>query len=191
MATRAPAKKPSAAKKTSPASSKRTPARAARSKDACDLLEADHKAVRKLFDEYRTLTESRGRAAQTQKRVLAERICTALTVHMQLEEEIFYPAARGAIKDKALLNEATVEHASARDLVAQIRGMDASDELFDARVQVLGEYVDHHVKEERTELFPKVRKSRLNLLALREELERRKEQLMMDTMPKALEAEAV
>ena len=177
MATRAPVKKQPAAKKSAAASSRRTPARAARSKDACDLLEADHKTVRKLFDEYRTLCESRARSAQAKKRELAQRICRELTVHTQIEEEIFYPAARGAIKDKALLNEAMVEHASARELIAQILEMDDSDELFDARVQVLGEYMDHHIKEERSEMFPKVRQSRLNLLALREELEQRKEQL--------------
>jgi len=190
MATRASAKKQPAAKKSAGSSSSRTPARATRSKDACDLLEADHKAVRKLFDEYRALCESRARSAQTQKRELAQRICRELTVHTQIEEEIFYPAARGAIKDKALLNEATVEHASARELIEQIQSMDDSDELFDARVQVLGEYVEHHVKEERTQLFPKVRQSRLNLLALREELEQRKEQLMSQ-MLEPDEAEAV
>lgn len=174
MATRAPVKKQAAAKK----SAAKTPTRQARQKDACDLLEADHRAVRKLFDEYRSLSESRARSALAKKRDLAERICLELTVHTMIEEEIFYPAARGVVKDKSLLNEATVEHASARDLIEQIRGMDESDELFDAKVLVLGEYVEHHIKEERGELFPKVRQSRLNLLALREELEQRREQLL-------------
>lgn len=190
MATRAPAKKQPAAKKSAASPSTRTPARAARSKDACDLLEADHKAVRKLFDEYRTLSESRARGALAKKQALAERICLELMVHTQLEEEILYPAARGALKDKSLLNEAIVEHASARELIEQIRGMDGSDELFDARVLVLGEYVEHHVKEERTEMFPKLRESRLNLLALREELEQRKEQLMSQ-MQEPAETDAV
>lgn len=187
MATRAPAKKQTAARKSAAPS---RPARQVRQKDACDLLEADHKAVRKLFDEYRALTESRARSAQAKKRDLAERICMELTVHTMIEEEIFYPAARGAIKDKSLLNEASVEHASARDLIAQIRDMDEGDELFDAKVLVLGEYVDHHVKEERAELFPKVRESRLNLMALREELEQRREQLMSQMQDEA-EAELV
>ena len=175
MATRAPAKKAIAANKTTA----KTPARtAARQKDACDLLEADHKMVRKMFDEFRMLTESRARSAQAKKHELAERICTELTVHTLLEEEVFYPAARSVIKDKSLLNEASVEHASARELIEQIRSMDASDELFDAKVRVLGEYVAHHVKEERSELFPRLRESRLNLVALREELEQRKGQLI-------------
>lgn len=186
MATRAPAKKATAAKK----SAAKSPARATRQKDACDLLDADHKAVRKLFDEYRTLSESRARGALAKKQQLAEQICLALTVHAQIEEEIFYPAARAVVKDKSLLNEATVEHASTKDLIEQIRGMDPSDDLFDAKVQVLGEYVDHHVKEERGELFPKVRESRLNLVALRDELEQRKEQLTGD-MQELGEAEAV
>ena len=176
MATRAPSPKTSPAKKSPVASTART----ARAKDACDLLEADHKAVRKLFDEYRTLAGSRARSAVAKKQELAAQICMELTVHAQLEEEIFYPAARGVVKDKSLLNEASVEHASTKDLITQIRAMDASDALFDAKVLVLGEYVDHHVKEERNELFPKVRESRLNLLALREELAQRKEQLMSE-----------
>lgn len=171
MATRAPAKKTTAAKKAA--------ARSARQKDACDLLEADHRAVRKMFSDYRALGTSRARSALASKRELASRICTALEVHAQLEEEIFYPAARGALKDKSLLQEATVEHASARDLIEQLRSMDVSDELFDAKVQVLGEYVAHHIQEERSEMFPRMRQSRLNLVALREALEQRRQQLMV------------
>ncbi len=189
MATRAPAKKASAAKKS--AASKKAPARpAARQKDACDLLDADHKAVRKLFDEFRSLTESRARSAQAKKRELAERICMELTVHTQIEEEIFYPAARGAIKDKSLLNEATVEHDSARELMAKIRAMEEGHDMFDATVLVLAEYVDHHVKEERSELFPKMRQTRVNLVALRDELEQRRMQLM-EQMQEQAETEEV
>ena len=170
-----------AAKKSSPASAKKAPAKspvpAKREKDACDLLDADHKAVKALFKEYDTLTESRSRSP-AKKRELADRICKELTVHATIEEEIFYPAARNAIKDNALMNEATVEHASAKDLIAQIKAMDASDEMFDAKVTVLGEYIDHHVKEERTEMFVKVRKTKLDLLKLGEQLQFRKEALM-------------
>lgn len=176
MATKTAAKKaPASAKKTTVA---KAPARKSpRAKDACDLLDADHKAVKKMFEEFRTLSEGRGRST-AKKRELAQRICTELLVHTQIEEEIFYPAARGAIKDNALMNEAMVEHASAKDLIEQIQNMDEADELFDARVLVLGEYIDHHVKEERNELFPKVRQSRLDLVGMREELEARKEELM-------------
>lgn len=178
MATRAPAKKAGA--KSAASKSAATPARkAARQKDACDLLDADHKAVKKMFEDYKTLSEGRSRSS-SKKRELADQICMELTVHAQLEEEIFYPAARGAIKDNPLLNEAMVEHASAKDLIAQIREMDESDEMFDAKVLVLGEYIEHHVKEERNEIFPKVRKSRLDLVGMRDELQSRKEELMAE-----------
>ena len=174
MATRAAAKKSSPTKAIrAPAKS---PARAKRQKDACDLLDADHKAVKARFKEYETLTESRSRSS-AKKRQLADRICRELSVHATVEEEIFYPAARKVIKDNPLINEATVEHASAKELIAQIRGMDPSDEMFDANVTVLGEYIDHHVKEERTEMFPKVRKTKLDLGRLGEQLEQRKKVL--------------
>ena len=172
MATTAAAKKPSTAS-------------ARRPKDACDLLDADHKAVKALFREYESLTESRSRST-AKKRQLADQICRELTVHATLEEEIFYPAVRKAIKDNALLNEAVVEHASAKDLIAQIKGMDPADELFDAKVTVLGEYIDHHVKEERTEMFTKARASKLDLAGLAEQLKQRKEELMAQEEGKAV-----
>lgn len=168
-----------AATKSSPATAPpaTSTARPKRQKDACDLLEADHKAVKALFNDYAALTESRSRSP-AKKRQLADQICQALMVHTAIEEDIFYPAARSALKDNALMNEAMVEHASARDLIAQIQGTDARDEMFDARVTVLGEYIDHHVREERTEMFAKARKSRLDLVKLREQLEARKKTLM-------------
>lgn len=175
MATTAAVKKPSTVSaKATPA---RAPAKAKRQKDACDLLDADHKAVKALFKEYESLSESRSRST-TKKRQLADQICKELTVHATLEEEIFYPAVRKAIKDNDLLNEATVEHASAKDLIAQIKGMDPADELFDAKVTVLGEYIDHHVKEERTEMFPKARASKLDLTSMATQLQQRKDELM-------------
>ena len=148
-------------------------------KDACDLLDADHRAVKKMFKEYEELTSSRGRTAAQKKMELARQICHELTVHAQIEEEIFYPALRAAFKDTDLLAEAEVEHQTAKDLIAQIEGMDEADEMFDAKVTVLGEYIDHHVKEERNEIFPKARSTRrLDLLAMRDELMQRKEELM-------------
>jgi hemerythrin superfamily protein len=148
-------------------------------KDACDLLDADHKAVKKLFKAYEELMKSRGRTVAQKKMDLAHQICNELTVHAQIEEEIFYPALRAAIKDTDMLAEAEVEHASAKDLIAQIEGAGAVDEMFDAKVTVLGEYIDHHVKEERNEMFPKARSARkLDLIALRDQLQARKEELM-------------
>ena len=150
-----------------------------REKDACDLLDADHRAVKKMFKEFEELTQSRARSAAQKKLELARRICMELTVHAQLEEEIFYPRLREVLKDTDMIAEAEVEHQSAKDLIAQIQGMGESDEMFDAKVKVLGEYIDHHVKEERNEIFPKARSARkLDLIGMRDQLMERKEELM-------------
>jgi hemerythrin superfamily protein len=154
-------------------------------RDACDLLDADHKAVKKMFKEYEELTSSRSRSASQKKKDLAQQICQELTVHAQVEEEIFYPAVRGALKETDLIDEAAVEHQTAKDLIAQIQAAGEPDEMFDAKVKVLGEYIDHHVKEERGEIFPKARAAKkLDLVAMREELETRKAELLseMDAM---------
>jgi hemerythrin superfamily protein len=148
-------------------------------KDACDLLDTDHKNVKKMFKAYEELMGSRGRTVGQKKMELARQICQELTAHAQVEEEIFYPALRAVIKDTDLLAEAEVEHASAKDLIAQIEAASEADEMFDAKVTVLGEYIDHHVKEERNEIFPKARAARkLDLVAMREQIEQRKEELM-------------
>lgn len=154
---------------------------ATRAKDACDLLDADHRAVKKMFKEFEELTSSRARNAAQKKMELARQICMELTVHARIEEEIFYPALRDAIKDTDLLDEAEVEHQSAKDLIAQIEEATEPDEKFEAKVKVLGEYIDHHVKEERSEIFTKARSARkLDLVAMRDELEARKEELMTE-----------
>ena len=147
--------------------------------DACSLLDADHRNVKKMFKAYEELTGSRAASAEQKKRDLAAQICMELTVHAQIEEEIFYPALREALKDTGLIDEAEVEHASAKDLIAQIQEAAAVDDMFDAKVTVLGEYIDHHVKEERNEMFVKARAARgLDLVAMREKLASRKEALM-------------
>jgi len=149
--------------------------------DACTLLDADQRKVKKMFKDYEELTQSRAKSATEKKRALAQEICIELTVHAQVEEEIFYPAAREAIKDTDLLDEAEVEHASAKDLIAQIQDADTIDDMFDAKVKVLGEYIDHHVKEERNELFPKARAAKkLDLVGMRAQIEARKEELMAE-----------
>jgi hemerythrin-like domain-containing protein len=101
-----------------------------------------------------------------------------LTVHAAIEEEIFYPAAREVDDVNALLNEAEVEHGTAKDLIATLDSMDASDEMFSATFTVLSEYIKHHVKEEENELFPKIKKSDLDLDALGMELAARADELM-------------
>lgn len=151
---------------------RKTPRRATRAPDAIALLKADHKKVSGLFAQFE---KSRSAA---KKKALVEQICTELSVHAQIEEEIFYPAVKAALKDKELVPEATVEHASVRDLIAQVEGRNPDGELFDAKLKVMAEYVKHHVKEEQNEMFPKVRNSRLDLAALGEQMAARKEALM-------------
>ncbi len=149
--------------------------------DACSLLDTDHKNVKKLFTAYDELVGSKAASATAKKRQLAQQICAELTVHTQIEEEIFYPAVREAIKETDLLDEAEVEHASAKDLIAQIQDAEEIDEMFDAKVKVLGEYIDHHVKEERNEMFPKARAAKgLDLVTMRELMAARKEELMAE-----------
>jgi iron-sulfur cluster repair protein YtfE (RIC family) len=148
----------------------------AKKNDAVDLLDADHIAVKKLFTAYKKLCEND--ASAEGRRDLAEQICKELTVHAQIEEEIFYPELREATEADGLLDEAEVEHSTAKDLIAQISGMSPDDDLYDARVTVLGEYIDHHVKEEREQIFVKARKSKLDLVAMADELSERKMELM-------------
>jgi iron-sulfur cluster repair protein YtfE (RIC family) len=129
---------------------------ASRSTNALTLLRKDHKIVSELFDEFERKS-SRGSSAALKE--LAEKICAELTVHAQVEEEIFYPTLREAFPEhEDVLDEAAVEHASVKELVGKIQSGEQS-ELFEAQVCVLGEYVRHHVKEEHA-LFTKIQKSR-------------------------------
>ena len=146
--------------------------------DAVDLLDADHIAVKKLFDEYKKLAEAKAPAGQ--RKDLADRICMELTVHAQIEEEVFYPPVREATGKDDMMDEADVEHAGAKDLIAQIAAMNADESHFDAKVKVLGEMIDHHVKEEREKMFPEARKSDLDLVALAEQLKTRKAQVQRE-----------
>lgn len=140
--------------------------------DAIKLLKDDHKEVKNYFKQYETLEDD------ADKQALADKICLALTIHAQIEEEIYYPATREAIDDDDLLDEAEVEHASAKQLIAEIQSMKAGARLFDAKITVLGEYIDHHVEEEEGEMFPESRDSDLDLKALGAQLATRKEELM-------------
>jgi hemerythrin superfamily protein len=175
-AKKAPAKKSPA--KKSPARKSAAPAkRSTRSQaDATTLLAKDHKDVRALFKRYEKL--SKAEADGSERQALAEQICRMLTVHAQIEEEIFYPAVREAEVDEDLLDEAEVEHASAKDLIGQIQSMQPDDDLYDAKVTVLGEYINHHVEEEEGEMFRKARRAKVDMVNLGEQLMQRKEQLM-------------
>jgi hypothetical protein len=137
------------------------------------MLKEDHTKVEGLFARFE---KTRGDA---QKEKLAGTICEELKIHTTIEEELFYPAAREALKqaDMELLEEAQVEHDSAKVLIEQIEAGSPSDENYDALVKVLGEYVKHHVKEEQNEMFPKVRQTDLDLVALGDRMKKRKESL--------------
>jgi hemerythrin superfamily protein len=136
--------------------------------DAIAILTADHKKVKKLFKEYEKLKED---GDPSEKEELVAQICAELTLHAEAEESIFYPAVRAAIDEEDLLDEAEVEHATAKDLIAQLEGGDSSDPLYDAKVKVLSEYIDHHVKEEEDEMFPKAKKAKMDMEALGEEIQ--------------------
>ncbi len=144
--------------------------------DAVSLLSADHAEVKQMFETYGQLVDEN--ADDEQRGELARKICSMLTVHAEIEEEIFYPAMRDSIDDDLALDEAEVEHASAKELIEQIEAMDPGDALYDAKVIVLGEYVDHHVQEEENEMFPQAEKSGIDLDGLGAELASRKRELM-------------
>ncbi|HEX3524486.1 MAG TPA: hemerythrin domain-containing protein [Stellaceae bacterium] len=144
------------------------------SRNAFDVLEQDHREVEEWFDEYDELKDS----DEDRKAELAEKICLALKVHAQMEEEIFYPRAREATKDNDLIDEAIVEHATVKNLIAEIEEMDVGEELFDAKVRVLGEMVKRHIREEEEELFPELQSAKMDLDAVGKELAERKEELI-------------
>jgi hemerythrin superfamily protein len=141
---------------------------------AIELLEHDHREVEAYFEEFEDLED------EAAKSELAQKICMALTVHMQIEEEIFYPQARKATKDDDLLDEAVVEHAGAKNLIAEIEEMKPGEDLFDAKVKVLGEMIQHHVEEEEQELFPEVEGSGIDFEAVGAEMAKRKAELMKE-----------
>ena len=156
--------------------SKTTPRSGTKPTDATKLLEADHKTVKALFKEYDKLVEDGAGAGE--KQVLAQQICTELKVHTTIEEELFYPAARDVLgEDEDLVDEADVEHAGAKELIAQIEASSPDDQHYDAKVKVLSEQIDHHVKEEEGEMFPKLRKTELDLTTLGEAMLVRKDEV--------------
>jgi len=142
--------------------------------DPIKMLAADHKNVKALFKEFKAMKED---GSGEEKAALVKQICDALTVHAQIEEELFYPAVRAAIEDEDLMDEALVEHAGAKELIAQLQQMDPDDELYDAKVTVLGEQINHHVEEEEGEMFPKAKKAKVNTEELGAELTARKQEL--------------
>jgi hemerythrin superfamily protein len=143
-----------------------------KAQEATAMLRADHKRVSELFTQY-----EKTRSAAKKKEIVTQ-ICTELTVHAEVEEEIFYPAVKDALNDQELVPEATVEHATLKDLIAQVKGVEPDGEMYDAKVKVLSEYVKHHVKEEQNEMFPKAKKANLDMKALGAQMASRKEELL-------------
>jgi hemerythrin-like domain-containing protein len=143
---------------------------------AIELLEADHRKVEGLFEQY----EAEKEGEEDVKRAIAQRICGELTVHAQVEEELFYPWLRENLDDDdmEMVEEAQVEHNSAKDLIAQIEGATEIDEVYDAKVKVLSEYIKHHVKEEENEIFEEVADKKEELDELGQEMAARKTELM-------------
>ena len=139
--------------------------------EATALLKADHRRVSELFDQYEHTR------SPAKKKTLVASICMELGIHAKAEEEIFYPAVKAALKDKEMVPEAIVEHASLKELMAQVEGKEPDGEMFDAKIKVLSEYVKHHVKEEETEMFPKARKTKLDMKALGAQIAARKDEL--------------
>ena len=128
--------------------------------DVIKLLTADHKKVKKLFKKFDDLKDKKNSAEK--KAEVVKQICVELTIHAQAEEGIFYPAARKAINDDELIDEADVEHAGVKELIAQLQTMSPDESHYDAKVIVLSEYVKHHVKEEEDSIFPMIKKSKID-----------------------------
>jgi len=162
--------------KSSSKTASRRPSSKGSEDDALHILADDHKKVIELFDEFERMKEDEDTDEEA-KQILVETACAELTIHAQVEEEIFYPAARDAIEDMDLLDEAEVEHASAKQLISELAAMQPGDDLYDAKFTVLGEYVKHHIEEEEKELFPKIKKADLDLEELGQEISERKLEL--------------
>jgi len=139
-----------------------------------EMLIADHREVQKMFKQFEKLKEQDD---DQSKRDLVDLTCAELKVHTQIEEEIFYPAAREALAEGDLVAEALVEHNSAKELIAKLQGSDANAEEYAAMFTVLGEYVNHHIAEEQNEMFPKFKKADLDWDALTAQMQERKGQL--------------
>lgn len=157
-------------------------ARASARNEILTMLKDDHKRVRKAFRDFEKLDAEED---PERSRALVEQACGELEVHAALEEELFYPAVRGFLKEEELLEEAEVEHTSAKALIAQLKGMDPDDPKFAATFTVLGEYVKHHIKEEEGELFPQLSGARLDWDELCDQIHERRDALMAQFLPQA------
>jgi len=151
--------------------------------DAISLLTADHEKVQDLFRQFAALKDGADARAQQERQRIVNAACEELTIHTMLEEEIFYPAVRGAIDDAEAMNEAQVEHDGAKTLIEQLGHMTAKNEMFNAKFKVLAEYVNHHIAEEQNTIFPQARMAKLDLAALGGRILERKQALAAGERP--------
>ncbi|HEY4074980.1 MAG TPA: hemerythrin domain-containing protein [Herbaspirillum sp.] len=135
--------------------------------DAIELLKSDHREAEDFFKQYEELKDA---GKMQEKLAVAKQVCGALLIHMEIEEKMFYPRVREATGEEDLVNEAVVEHAGAKDLIKQLATIKPEDPMFDAKIKVLSEEIEHHVKEEEKEMFPKTRKTDIDLDALGNDL---------------------
>jgi hemerythrin superfamily protein len=145
-----------------------------KSQNAIELLKSDHKQVMQLFSDFEKMEKD----DQDAKQELVEKICNQLSIHAEIEEELFYPALRDVLEEQDLLDEAQVEHDMAKQLIDDLESMDPDEDLYDAKVTVLGEYVKHHVEEEEKEIFAKAKKAELDLDTIGADMHERKLELM-------------
>ena len=149
----------------------------AKAAGAIEMLKEDHAKVQKAFKEFEKMDRE---DTETMKR-LVQTVCEDLKVHTSLEEEIFYPAVREAIEDEDIMNEAAVEHETAKMLIDQLENMGPDDPNYHATFTVLGEYVKHHIKEEEDEMFPQAKKTDLDFEDLAQRMKERKQELVGET----------
>jgi hemerythrin-like domain-containing protein len=140
---------------------------------AITMLIEDHQKVRKLFKQFEKLNGD-----ETEKHSIVEKACQELTVHAQLEEELFYPALRDALEEGELVDEAEVEHQVAKQLIQQLQEAQPDDPQYSAKFTVLSEYVNHHIEEEEGEIFKEAKKSDIDFEQLAQDMEQRKQELM-------------
>jgi hemerythrin superfamily protein len=142
--------------------------------ETLNMLKQDHKKVKKAFQDFERL-DKRARGDECQALIM--QTCADLAVHTTLEEEVFYPAIRAAMREQSLIDEAEVEHASAKTLIADLQQLPPEDRAYAATFKVLGEYVQHHIKEEESEIFPQLTRAKLDWDGLQQQMAARRESL--------------
>jgi hemerythrin-like domain-containing protein len=144
------------------------------------MLKEDHKKAKKAFHDFERLDKQ---AQMDRCQALVMQTCADLALHTTLEEELFYPAIRGALREEQLIDEAEVEHASAKTLIADLQQLPPEDRAWAATFKVLGEYVQHHIQEEESEIFPQLTRAKLDWDGLQEQMTARRQALQQELSP--------